>query len=171
MSIAENYERACELIDIESCVDYYAVEMYIANTDWPYNNYLLWRVRNPAGNAYYDGKWRFVLYDLNISMFDADKDMLEFTIEQDPLFASLYANSEFQQQFNQRLVYLANNIFNMETVDEFIDNYENQMQAAMEKEYERYYGDNKSVDDFITECEGIRLFFQKRYEYIMDEFG
>lgn len=39
MADVENYKRACELIDIESFIHYYACQIYIArNGDWPMSN-------------------------------------------------------------------------------------------------------------------------------------
>ena len=43
------YAQACALFDLESCIDYYATEIYIANHDWPRTNYSVWRTRQKGG--------------------------------------------------------------------------------------------------------------------------
>ena len=46
MSVEENYEKACELIDIDSFINYYAALIYCGRCgDWPHGNFALWRTR------------------------------------------------------------------------------------------------------------------------------
>ena len=46
MSDPENYAQACELIDMDSFINYYAVLVYCARCgDWPNGNYAVWRTR------------------------------------------------------------------------------------------------------------------------------
>ena len=64
------YEAACELVDMESFVDYFAFELYIANEDTVFenNNWRLWRVReDDMATEYSDGRWRFAAYDNDFS--------------------------------------------------------------------------------------------------------
>ncbi len=64
------YDKACEMIDIGSFVDYFAFELYIANQDsiFENNNWRMWRVRNADNTSEYsDGKWRFAAYDNDFS--------------------------------------------------------------------------------------------------------
>ena len=66
------YQEFLEIVDIESLLDYYAIEIYIGNADWGnlnqkeiMKNTELWRVREQEEEKEYgDGKWRFSLYDL-----------------------------------------------------------------------------------------------------------
>ena len=37
------YEKLCELIDVENYLEYYALQIYILNEDWPHNNYKVYR--------------------------------------------------------------------------------------------------------------------------------
>ena len=55
------------MIDIQSYIDYYAFEIYVANCDSISNNYAMWRTRNVKSSPYYDGKWRWILYDTDDS--------------------------------------------------------------------------------------------------------
>ena len=61
-------------MDILNFMDFQIAEIYFANYDWPCNNYKMWK-----SNAS-DSKWRFLIYDLDLSFGFADN-------------ASVYTNS------------------------------------------------------------------------------
>ncbi|MBR4718712.1 MAG: CotH kinase family protein [Lachnospiraceae bacterium] len=173
MSIPENYNEACDQIDIESCIDYYATEIYIANDDWPHNNTALWRTKNISHGKFSDGKWRWIFFDVNMAMFYiySRSDWIEYTMEKDAMFASLMRNDGFKQKLEGRLVYLAENNFNPSVIDPFIDEYKTMMTDGMALEFERFYGDNHTIDDFYEECDLIKTFFDQRYQYIIETYG
>lgn len=54
-------------MDIDDLFLYYAFEMVANNLDWLHNNYRGWRYTGQAveGNAFSDGRYRFILYDLD----------------------------------------------------------------------------------------------------------
>ncbi|MBR1666933.1 MAG: CotH kinase family protein, partial [Bacteroidaceae bacterium] len=54
----DTYEEICKLLDIDEYTNYMATELYIGNWDWPQNNVKGFRDVN-------DGKFRFVLFDLD----------------------------------------------------------------------------------------------------------
>lgn len=67
-----DYEEISKMIDLDSFADYVAVETYISNEDWPWKNWEVWRSRTvdtEAGGKYSDGKWRFMLYDVEMGAF------------------------------------------------------------------------------------------------------
>lgn len=59
LTTAASYGRFCELIDIDCLIDWMIIEGYSANTDISLGNVRY--ARSTEG----DGKWRFVLYDLD----------------------------------------------------------------------------------------------------------
>ena len=65
------YAQACEMLDMGSFADYWAVQFYVYNEDGPAanNNWQMWRVREPepGTHPYADGKWRMMLYDTDYS--------------------------------------------------------------------------------------------------------
>lgn len=72
LSVKSNWEALAAAVDIESLIDYIAVQTYLCNMDWSFaQNIAVWRVADPAkedpANPYADGKWRFVLYDLDFA--------------------------------------------------------------------------------------------------------
>lgn len=72
LSVARNWQALLAAVDIDSLVDYLAIQTYLGNMDWSFaQNIAVWRTIDPsledAANPYADGKWRFVLYDLDFA--------------------------------------------------------------------------------------------------------
>jgi len=159
-------------VDMESWIDYYAIELYIANTDWPNNNRSLWRVRNVQDQPDCDGKWRWVMFDVNLSMNPerAEDNFVNRTSKRDAIFASLLENRTFVRALRARLVDMANDVFSPERVNAFVDDYAARMRHAMGNEYKRFMND-RTEEDFMRGCEDIKTFFQLRHDYILEEYG
>lgn len=81
----EKKQQLEALIDVEQFLQYYALELFYNNADWPVNNYKIWRYTGEEieGNKYTDGRWRCILYDTDISFdfFQHEKDMFENLLE------------------------------------------------------------------------------------------
>jgi hypothetical protein len=70
MSVAANYEKANDMLDMQSFIDYCSFNLYIFNKDsiFDNNNWRMWRVRNADGaTEWSDGKWRMAVYDTDFS--------------------------------------------------------------------------------------------------------
>ncbi|MCL1808050.1 MAG: CotH kinase family protein [Oscillospiraceae bacterium] len=66
------YRKAQTFLDIDNLIDYFIVESYTNNLDWPANNNVMWRFQAkegyPAEGAALtpdDGRWRYALKDLD----------------------------------------------------------------------------------------------------------
>ena len=173
MSDPAMYTRACELVDMSSCVDYYAAEIYFGNSDWPHSNVALWRTRGNDGGAYGDGRWRWILFDVNLSMAlkHSESDFIKRSMKHDPMLTSLLDSPDFTQALHARLAELAVNEFNPARVETFIRDYETFMVDAMENEYLRFYDGKKTADDFIQMCEDVVTFYRQRAAYMLENFG
>ena len=166
MSIPENYARACEMIDIQSFIDYYAVQIYLGhNRDWPYYNEGLWRVRQPGEGKYEDGKWRWFLYDVNCALVHPDWDTLSTTINTSKMFSSLCQNEDFKSQFVTTFMDIANINFAKDNVDIAISNCVDQMESPMETHLKRFFA-FKNNERYLKEVEYIEDFFDSRRNYI-----
>ena len=66
-----SYEEFCRRFDVDSFIDYYVAYACGANSDWPQNNISAWRSfedkADETGNPYYDGRWRFNLWDFDMA--------------------------------------------------------------------------------------------------------
>lgn len=69
-----------KMVDLQSLYDYFATELFIANTDWPGNNWAIWRTRSSGGEGMNDGRWRFILYDTEYStgQYNAEKTSYKY---------------------------------------------------------------------------------------------
>ncbi len=60
------FGELCELVDIDNLLQYYCMEIFVANKDWPGNNYKAFRYYADEGedtSGFRDGKWRFMFFD------------------------------------------------------------------------------------------------------------
>ena len=166
------YEQFCALVDVDNWVDYYAIEIYLANVDWPKNNASMFCTRRNTGQPMGDGRWRWILFDVNLAMNlkNAEMDFVQRTARRDATFACLLDCKAFQEALYTRLVKLANEELSPERVNAFVDEYEARMSAPMAKEYRRFVS-SRTENDFIHSCEEIRQFFQTRHDYILKKYG
>ena len=173
MAVPENYARACELLDIQSCIDYFAVEIYIGNNDWPINNIGLWRTRYSEDGLYGDCRWRWMLYDveqgMHLEWFKAPT--LREASNRDPLFASLMKNEGFSAALMEKLLSLGEDVFAPARVSAFIADYKQRMAGPMEKKYQRFSPGLKTLEDFYEGCDNIDAFFGQRREYLNKKYG
>lgn len=171
MSVDANYKKAKELVDMQSLIDYYATEIYIANCDWPFNNYELWRSRGDDGQGYSDGRWRWMLYDLDalgcMDQWMAESVSLDDVRENDIIFDSLSANAEFRQEFCDKLKELGDGTFSSEQITPVIEKYVNLMYLPVEKEAVRFARDE--VDGAWVQGEYTKTFFEKRRSFIENQ--
>lgn len=167
-SIEENYNSACELIDMQSCIDYYAVEIYIGhNSDWPDYNEGLWRARRPGEGEYEDGRWRWILYDVNSALSPGGSayDTLSHAGKFSAMFRNLCRNETFKRQFVITLMDLSNTIFSKENVDPVIAECIQEMDKPMSVHLKRFF----SFDDnsrYLQEIAHIQRFFDERKPYV-----
>lgn len=170
LSIKENYEKVCEMIDVSSFIDYFAVEGYIARCgDWPDQNFALWRSRNVTNQTYEDGKWRWMLFDVNSTSMNRGlitHDIIGSLRSTSELFDSMCESEEFKKNFSARLLELTDTIFEKSLVNQKIDEYVQLMDKPMEKHYQRFFGTSNEM--YYQSIEEIRDFFNQRKPYILE---
>ena len=177
LSVDSNYRYACELIDVQSFIDYYATEIYIATSDWGNgNNEALWRSRNATDKVYADGRWRWILFDVNSSL-SADKistDNISATMEKSPMFKNLCQNDDFKRQFTITFMDIANTSFATEKVDAAISDYIDLMTEPMGVHRKRFFGESDE-QLFLDSVADVQIFLDNRKPYIVqylkDDFG
>lgn len=169
MTLEENYERACRLIDVDSYIDYYAAQTYIARYgDWPGGNYAAWRTRKSEGSAYGDCRWRWMLFDVNSGALAVDMveaDIFVSIPQSDVVFQSLYQNEAFRAKFAERLLYIGREIYSEENCQAFLEDYVQRMREPVAAGSLRFYNDARR-EEFDRNVENISLFFEGRYDAI-----
>lgn len=177
LSHEEHYEYVQNNMDIENYTQYYATQIYNANSDWPHNNISFWRYENLNNEAVttdeLDGRWRWFLYDVDRSLGyeDYDHNTIEMTTssvnpgrdEEWPnvLLRSLLENEDYKHKFINEMADHLNTTFNTDRVIQTID----EMEAMIEPEVERHihrWGIPESVADWEEEVEIMREFAVNR---------
>lgn len=155
MSVQENYNYVCENVDIQSLIDCYSTQIYLNNVDFSYRkNVQIWRSETKSSKPYEDGKWRWMLFDMdaciennweNINAFyDFNTFVEDFPFEngiyEDPFITNLMENEEFRKQFVNTFMDLANYNFNKDIVKEKLykvtDNPGNRIIAFFENRFD-----------------------------------
>ena len=156
MSKSSNYEKASNLLDLESFAMYCAFNIYIGNKDSIFqdNNWAIWRVREPIQNvSNADGKWRWLLFDndLSTSLFGDGKDY-NVTFLSDlfnekskisknfgsKLLNSLLKDSEFKNMFINALSDIRNIDFEESRVCEYIERINKIIAPIMRDDFIRF---------------------------------
>ncbi|MCH5258454.1 MAG: CotH kinase family protein [Lachnospiraceae bacterium] len=170
MSIDAHYQNACELIDMQSYIDYYATEIYIArHDDWPGGNEALWRVDKTGNGEYEDGRWRWMLYDVNSASLGADAismDTFISTMDKSPIFYNLCQNEDFKRQFATTFMDLVNTSFTTENVDNIISEQIALMEEPTKTNLKRFFGD-EGIKKYADEVLKIQNFYDNRKPYIV----
>ncbi len=169
MTDTENYNQACDFIDIDSYIDYYAAQIYIARcSDWPGSNFALWRTRDNDGSCYGDNKWRWMLFDVNsggLSNNYLSDDTLLYVLTSDQIFFSLYQNEEFRRKFAERLIYIGKEVFEPQKCNQFFDDYVQKLKAPIAASNMRFYMNTQS-DKFEQNVADIKNFCDNRYDVV-----
>ncbi|MFN2135717.1 MAG: CotH kinase family protein [Candidatus Promineifilaceae bacterium] len=113
-----NYAYLQTQMDLANFVDYYLLEMYIANTDWPHHNMHVFRPETPGG------RWEWIVWDNDLAFDRADRQMVEHVLTVDhPLgkrmevmLNKLLENPDFYNLFLTRAADLLNTTLSAENV-------------------------------------------------------
>lgn len=167
MSLPGNYAEACRMMDMDSYIDYYATQIYIQrHEDWPSSNYALWKTREDEGSEFGDGRWRWMLFDVNSGgMGSIEYDSLSDVLYGDEMFFSLYQNEEFRRQFAERILYIGKEVLSGENCGRFLENYAGTMTRPMEENNRRFYPEVRA-EDFDSYIEWLKTFFEGRYDAV-----
>lgn len=167
LSLDEEYEAVCSMIDIDSFIDYYAVNAYIGRSeDWPTGNFALWRTLEKEDGAYGDCKWRWMLFDsnsrsMNLSLLK--ENAVTFIREKDELFASMWRNASFRRAFEERILQIADTCFDPDRVTRFIDEYDAAWHPYLADCWTRFHGSANTLEEnYVKEMEGLKEFYSKR---------
>ena len=152
------YKDVCNLIDIDSLIEQFSIGIFIANTDWPGHNFGIWKYNGTDksnDNIYYDGKWRFMIYDFDYTMGNVlegdfgtlepyQYDMFKFIEGEDShptnLFLALFKNKEFKYKFMKSYENFINNAMSSNIVNPIITFFNEEISYFLGYSYMRWYG-------------------------------
>lgn len=184
MSAEENYAAACSLLDVQSLIDFYCVNLYIDNMDLGFGqNMALWRTAQPEEGAYGDCRWRWMVFDVDGSLtgydnntFTASEPWVEdFDLMDEPLMAGLMQNEQFKRQFCLSFLDIANTDFVYETVHDSLMEWKEIYQTQVVDSHRRFLREDYSEEEFEGYIEAFDSFFEERFPfitgYLADELG
>ena len=87
------------------------------------------------------------------------------------MFASLWKNEKFQIRFREKIYYIAENCFDADDMDQFIDEYNENMLPRLSKSWKRFYGStNDKMSEFYTIMNRQKSFFKERKSVVESWF-
>ncbi|MCM1551113.1 MAG: CotH kinase family protein [Butyrivibrio sp.] len=193
-----NYRELQEFLDVENYLQYFAIENYVGNFDWPDSNLRTYRyVAGESGyqeDSVFDGRYRMLLYDVEYGfglMFYygtlgtlANKMTLDKILyESSPLFAALMQREDCREYFTSYTLDLMNGVMRAENVAEQVD----ALHASRRDELARMYAVEGLIGGTLlgdvplemgtveSNIQQIRVYAQERPQYvyqdIYEQFG
>lgn len=172
---SENYERLCSWIDLDCFIDYYCLEMFIGNNDWPANNMRCYQWR--------DGQWRWIFFDGDDALLKLDFDVFYNATTTDNLgwptdarstlmFRKLLENENFEIRFLNRLEELMATQFSYASTKPLYEAAANLVRDEMTQQAERF-NRPRHLHDWESKIATIDDFLKHRVENMrerLDEF-
>jgi len=181
LSIQANYDYVASQINIENFIDYNLFEIFLANNDWPTNNFKVWR---PIDHS---RKWEWLPFDFDACFIyaysytfgnadDTDNDNLLWSVI---FLKKLLENDDFKQQFLDRFQALMSNEFCYDNLAQIITKYYKLLLPEYEEHLQRW---NYTADDdedyiynWLSEVERYFNFAHIRAEHLQghveDRYG
>lgn len=184
-------------LDIDNFLQYCALEIYLSNPDWPDNNcraYRWYSANESYAGTYTDGRWRYVLYDMDICLArtgssEADNLTLGEVLgavesnwnRKSYLLPALLRRQDMQERFTEIMEEMMNGAFSYEHASEVLDGMVEEMnpeiefyfqKAEAEEEEEELTleaGAAKRKECYEEELEKIREFLRLRPQTMREE--
>ncbi len=189
----EAYQKLASLVDVDSVLDYFAVELWINNKwDWPGKNWSMWKTAEiDPENPYADGRWRFSFYDMEFGGVSGSSDALANTMKEDNYmpngmldtdttnpavltFAYLMTNKTFQESFFDTIESYHENIFLKEVALEQLEQFEKIYAPLYPQFFARYPGTGsaeEAMNGGYASISCIEDFLESREDHIMNMTG
>lgn len=130
------YAELCKVIDVENYLQYFAIENYVGNYDWPTNNERVYRYvdqeENYTPDTVFDGRYRFMLYDVDygfglltqnemVGILATAPTFDRIISEDSPLFAALMEREDCREYFVNYNCFLMNGAMKSGNVNKTVD--------------------------------------------------
>lgn len=165
----ETYRKFCDVVDVRSMADYFAMRIYIGDGDWaPAHNHVLWRSRDTTYNG---GRWQFIVHDTEYSaghynqkLTSPETDHFQMAIQYFPVFKAAIRNKEFYELFLDAIKKVGLENYKYSRVQEKMNSYDKTWGSLMSDFYKRFGDSSLNRKD----CMELTLkFFKKRYDIII----
>ena len=163
------YEYLKSQIDMQELVNYMIVESFYGNTD-------LGNIRFYKGN---NGKWRWMLYDLDWSMWNYQIDYgypiinkripaVTYLYSVIDITRTLYHNSEFRELYLSSFGKYLKTTFKPERVNKIIDMQSKEIEDEISSHIERWRDNPRSVQGWKNNINLFKTRYSNRYNYVVN---
>lgn len=182
-----NFDYVTTLIDPVNYTDYYIINIFSVNYDWPHNNYEFFRKRvvyTPNAPYGQDGRWRWVVKDMDFgfNLFENDEyshNTLEYATKfylpeewnaeifnkSTLLMRRLLENENYKNYFINRFADLLNTTFLPSKVIDKIDELEAVIEPEIGEHIQRWGGELSSYNVWKSNIGVMETFAQQRPDY------
>jgi hypothetical protein len=185
LSLAENYKKLGQMLNLENFIDYVITQTFICNTDWPHNN---------VKGVFLDDQLHFILYDTDFAFawpfyyqkhagnyFDfPDRihninaltynylDSLDHYIPSQvgTLYQKLKQSPFFCDQFLTRFKDILHNDFSQDRIEQTVHKVREQIAPVMPDHIARW-GYPASMEDWYLHTEQIITFCEERRAHVL----
>jgi len=174
-----------EFICQDNFMDYLIARTFFSNRDWPTNNMRIFRAITPdidSANPYNDGKWRFILHDMDFAPRPGTRpsatrfpELYEFPSSEDS--PGLYEfrqvfyvmnNPAFVEQFRERALYVLDTEFQKDKLLELHSEFVSRYVPLLPEMYNRFAIEEtvgRSIRNFNRNVEHLEDFLSNREYY------
>ena len=180
MADEEHYQWVKERLDVDSYIDYYHMFIFLNNGDWAggAKHFRLWRVREPDGSPYGDGRWRLIVWDFDGAARDDGpdaarndaRDMVNRALNTNSnraMLNNLLMSIEFRTRFVNRLADLMNTAFVPDRIIAQAEFEEARIAAEMAEHFDRW-GHPSEVQREEDSAARWAEFAGRRHGYVRD---
>jgi hypothetical protein len=174
----DGYEQVCKKIDVDEFINYMIAEIYIGNTDWPYNNVKMWKVKGID-------KWRWIYFDTDFG-FDSGRtnhNSLTFALGENSsgiiggysiqpewsviLFKRLLLNETFKNKFIDRFAIHIATTYKPERVNGIMDS----ISSKISKEITYHKSKWGQYNNFTSTLNSMKSFANARGNNVINHIG
>jgi hypothetical protein len=167
------FKKAGTWLDMENLTDFFIAHFYLANTDFPHNNFKAWRIQSDTS------KWRFFFFDLDGAMrqtysnqISDHNDAIDGYQYNPPhttfILGTLLQNPEYRDYFHIRFIYHLERTFSPARVVDQIDAYQ-KLYEPLVSEHSYRWNWPQDYRSWISNVEMLRSFALQRPLTLFDE--
>ncbi|MDY6005112.1 MAG: CotH kinase family protein [Parabacteroides sp.] len=157
------FEELESYLDIEESLNFFILETFIANRDWPHNNNVCWRKRD-------GGKWRWIIKDTDYSTdfgstshFDALDYVNNGNKTLNNIIKGCWNNETFRELFIDRFTVYLGDIFHKDVTIALVDSFAQQIDEEMKIARPRW---DLTYDYWQTNIKNMRNWLRVRPNYV-----
>lgn len=172
----ENYDYVTSLIDIDCFIDYYVVQTYFDNRDWPGNNIKYWNTNSTRS------MYRWILYDTDFGFGLYGNENYKYNTLEDAsasngpfwpnppwstlLFRKLLENNEFKNAFAIRASDWMNTTFKSDVVNNLVNSFKSEYEQEMVSHCIRW---DLDYNNWKYQVDRMKTFGQNRAYYYKND--